>query len=113
MPPAPHEIIAEATEKADQVPLWMVLILAMASGLSGEMLRASTLTGLGWKQIAGLIIMRFSAGMLVGVAAFMAAYAWGVHPYTAAAACICVALVGGDVASTLIQRYAARKIDQA
>lgn len=110
MPPTPHDIVKEAADQVENIPLWLVIALALGSGLSGEMLRASTMTDMTLKQIAGRILMRFSAGMLVGLAGFMVAFAWGVHPYIAAAACICIAMLGGDVASTLIERYARKRI---
>ncbi len=92
-----------------EIPLWMAILLALASGLSGEMLRASTLLDLTWKQLAARISMRFGAGGLVGIAVFMAAYALAVHPYLAAAFCIFSAMLGGDVASSLFERWAAKR----
>ena len=83
-----------------EIPLWMAILLALASGLSGEMLRASALIELSWRQIA--------AG-LVGIAVFMAAFALAVHPYLSAALCIFSAMLGGDVASSLFERWAAKR----
>ena len=92
-----------------EIPLWMAILLALASGLSGEMLRASTLINLTWKQLAARIGMRFGAAGLVGIAVFMAAFALAVHPYLSAALCIFSAMLGGDVASSLFERWAAKR----
>lgn len=92
-----------------EIPLWMAILLALASGLSGEMLRASALIELSWRQIAGRIGMRFGAAGLVGIAVFMAAFALAVHPYLSAALCIFSAMLGGDVASSLFERWAAKR----
>ena len=89
-----------------EIPLWMAILLALASGLSGEMLRASTLINLTWQQLAARIGMRFG---LVGIAVFMAAFALAVHPYLSAALCIFSAMLGGDVASSLFERWAAKR----
>ena len=92
-----------------EIPLWMAILLALASGLSGEMLRASALIELSWRQIAGRIGMRFGAAGLVGIAVFMAAFALAVHPYLSAALCIFSAMLGGEVASSLFERWAAKR----
>lgn len=92
-----------------EIPLWMAILLALASGLSGEMLRASTLINLTWQQLAARIGMRFGAAGLVGIAVFMAAFALAVHPYLSAALCIFSAMLGGDVASSLFERWAAKR----
>tara|TARA_R110002124_G_scaffold213962_1_gene379993 strand:- start:22805 stop:23185 length:381 start_codon:yes stop_codon:yes gene_type:complete len=92
------------------IPLWMAILLALASGLSGEMLRASTLINLTWKQLAARIGMRFGAAGFAGIAVFMLAFAYEAHPYVAAALCIFSAMVGGDVASSLFERWASKRI---
>lgn len=103
--PAPlGKVIAE-------IPLWMAILLALASGLSGEMLRASALINLTWKQLAARIGMRFGAAGFAGIGVFMLAFAYNAHPYVAAALCIFSAMVGGDVASSVFERWASRRID--
>lgn len=92
-----------------EIPLWMAILLALASGLSGEMLRASALINLTWRQIAARVAMRFGAAGLVGIAVFMGAFALSVHPYLSAALCIFSAMLGGDVASSLFERWAAKR----
>lgn len=92
-----------------EIPLWMAILLALASGLSGEMLRASALINLTWRQIACRIGMRFGAAGLVGIAVFMGAFALSVHPYLSAALCIFSAMLGGDVASSIFERWAAKR----
>lgn len=108
----PHQSAADAVKAVADLPLWLVIILAMASGLSGEMLRASAIVDMTWKQIACRILLRFGAAGLVGIGTFMAAVSFDVHVYLSAAMCIFAAVLGGDVASSLIERFAARKIDQ-
>lgn len=107
-----QQAVTAAVKNVAELPLWLIIILAMASGLSGEMLRASALVNMTWKQIACRILMRFGAATLVGIGTFMLAMAFDYHPYLSAALCIFAAVLGGDVASSIIERFANRKIDQ-
>jgi hypothetical protein len=105
-----NNLVEQATKTIADLPLWFVICLAMAAGLSGEMLRASSLVDLTWRQLVVRIAMRFGAAGLVGLGTFMAAIAFDVHVYLAAAMCIFTAVLGGDVASSLIERYAAKQV---
>ena len=106
----PNNVVVETAKAVAEMPFWMVVVLAMSSALTGEMMRASTLTGLSWKQILARILMRFGAAGLVGIAVFMLAYAYSTHPYVAAALCIFSAMIGGDLASSLFERWAAKRL---
>jgi len=108
----PHQQVGDAIKNIADLPLWIIVVLAMASGLSGEMLRASSITDMTWKQIVCRILMRFGAAGLTGLATFMVAMSYDMHPYTAAAICIFTAVLGGDVTSSLIERFAKNKIDK-
>lgn len=108
--PDTHTLATQAAKQVADMPLWIALCLALASGLSGEMLRASALMEMGWRQIAFRIAMRFGAGTLAGLAAFLIAMAYGAHPYLAASACIGIGIAGGDIAATLVERWVTRKI---
>ncbi len=106
----PNNVVAETAKAVAELPLWLVVLLAMSSGLTGEMMRASSMTGLSWQQIVARIGMRFGAAGLVGIAVFMLAFAYSTHPYVAAALCIFSAMLGGDLASTLFERWAAKRL---
>ncbi|PHR17872.1 MAG: holin [Sphingopyxis sp.] len=110
--PDTQQTVSAAVKTVADLPLWLIIILAMASGLSGEMLRASALVNMTWKQIACRIFMRFGAATLVGIGAFMLGMSLDWHIYFSAAICIFAAILGGDVTSSLIERFANRKIDQ-
>jgi len=84
----------------------------MASGVSGEMLRASAIVDMTWKQIACRIAMRFGAAGLIGLGIFMAIMSFDYHVYLAASMGIFAAVLGGDVASSLIERFASKKISK-
>lgn len=107
-----QQTVTQAVKNVADLPLWLIIILAMASGLSGEMLRASALVNLTWRQIAARILLRFGAASLVGLGVFMLAMSFDYHVYLSAALCIFSAVLGGDVASSLIERFASKKIDQ-
>lgn len=106
----PNNPVEQVAKSIIDLPLWFVICLAMAAGLSGEMLRASTLVDLTWKQLACRIALRFGAAGLLGFGTFMGAVAFDCHVYLAAALCIFTAVLGGDVASSLIERYTARRL---
>lgn len=107
-----QQAVTSAVKNVAELPLWLIIILAMASGLSGEMLRASALVNMTWKQIVCRILMRFGAATLVGIGVFMLGMSLDWHIYFSAASCIFAAILGGDVTSSLIERFASRKVDQ-
>ncbi len=106
----PNSMLNDPAKTLSDIPFWVVVMLAMAAGLSGEMLRASAQTKLTPRQIIGRILMRFGAAGMTGIAVFMVSYAFGAHPYTAAALCIFASVVGGDVATGMIERAAAKRL---
>jgi len=106
----PNNAVEQVAKSITDLPLWFIICLAMAAGLSGEMLRASALVDLTWKQLACRIALRFGAAGLVGLGTFMVAVALDSHVYLAAGICIFTAVLGGDVASSLIERYTARRL---
>lgn len=107
-----QQTVTAAAKTVADLPLLLIIVLMMASGLSGEMLRASALSNLTWKQITCRILMRFGAATLVGIGSFMLAMSFDYHQYLCVAGGIFAAILGGDVTSSLIERFAARKIDQ-
>ena len=108
----PHQAVTDAVKTVAELPLWLIIILVMASGVSGEMLRASSIVDMTWKQITARILMGFGAAGLIGLGLFMVIMSFDNHVYLAAAMGIFAAVLGGDVASSLIERFAAKKIDK-
>ena len=108
----PHQTVAQAARSLTDLPLWLVIVLAMASGVSGEMWRVSRENDLSWPNIAKRVALRFGASVMFGLATFMLALYFADNVLFAAACCIIVGTMGADVASALYERWAAKKIGQ-
>lgn len=92
------------------LPMWVVIVLALASGVSGELWRASSDHELVWSEIAKRVLMRFSSAGLFGFAAFLSMIAAGAHVLMAVAACIIVGTMGADIASAVYARWLEKKL---
>lgn len=82
-----------------EMPIWLVIILALIGGVSGEMWRADKEGARGWSLVRRLAL-RSGACMVCGVSALMLLYAAGMSIWTA----------GADVAIGLYERWAAKRI---
>lgn len=91
------------------MPIWLVIALALIGGLSGEMWRADKEGARGWSLIRRLAL-RSGACMVCGVSAIMLLYAAGMSIWTACAFGCLTAMAGADVAIGLYERWAARKL---
>jgi hypothetical protein len=91
------------------IPIWLVIVLALVGGVSGEMWRADKDGARGWSLLRRLAL-RSGACMVCGVAASMLLYAAGMSTWAAGAFGCLTALAGADVAIGLYERWAARRI---
>tara|TARA_R110002051_G_scaffold163921_4_gene235138 strand:+ start:1033 stop:1377 length:345 start_codon:yes stop_codon:yes gene_type:complete len=107
-----QQTLQQAARSLADLPLWVVIILAMASGVSGELWRVSREKDLEWPDIAKRVALRFGASVMFGLATFMLALYFAENVLFAAACCIIIGTMGADVASALYERWVARKIDQ-
>lgn len=91
------------------MPIWLVIVLALVGGLSGEMWRADKDGAHGWTLLRRLVL-RSGACMVGGVSAIMLLYAAGLSIWVAGAFGCLTAMAGADVAIGLYERWAARRI---
>lgn len=93
-----------------EMPIWVVILLSIVAGLSGEMWRADKAGLHGW-ELGRRIILRAGASMVFGLATMMLVWAAGAHVLAAAAVGFVVATMGADVASGLYERWVAKRMD--
>ncbi|WEK10984.1 MAG: phage holin family protein [Candidatus Pseudomonas colombiensis] len=91
------------------MPIWLVILLALVGGVSGEMWRADKEGARGWSLIRRLAL-RSGACVVCGVSAIMLLYAAGVSIWAACAFGCLTAMAGADVAIGLYERWAAKRI---
>ncbi|MFJ7798445.1 phage holin family protein [Pseudomonas sp. NPDC096950] len=91
------------------MPIWLVIVLALVGGVSGEMWRADKEGARGWALLRRLAL-RSGACVICGVSAIMLLYAAGVSIWTACAFGCLTAMAGADVAIGLYERWAAKRI---
>jgi len=92
-----------------EMPLWLVIVLALLGGLSGEMWRADEAGATGWSLLRRLAL-RSGACMACGVSTVMLLYAGGVSIWAASALGCMTAVGGADVAMRLYERWAIRRL---
>lgn len=92
-----------------EIPIWLVIVLALLGGVSGEMWRADKEGARGWSLLRRLAL-RSGACMICGVSALMLLYAAGLSIWVAGAFGCLTAMAGADVAIGLYERWAARRI---
>ncbi|MFI8396763.1 MULTISPECIES: phage holin family protein [unclassified Pseudomonas] len=91
------------------MPIWLVILLAVVGGVSGEMWRADKEGARGWSLVRRLAL-RSGACMICGVSAIMLLYAAGMSIWAAGAFGCLTAMAGADVAIGLYERWAAKRI---
>ncbi|POA50761.1 MULTISPECIES: phage holin family protein [unclassified Pseudomonas] len=92
-----------------EMPIWLVIVLALVGGVSGEMWRADKDGARGWVLLRRLAL-RSGACIVCGMAALMLLIGAGVSIWTAGAFGCLTAMAGADVAIGLYERWAARRI---
>ena len=92
------------------MPIWLVIVLALLGGVSGEMWRADKEGTTGWPLFRRLVL-RSGACMICGVSSTMLLYAAGLTIWSASALGCLTAMAGADVAIGLYERWAARRLE--
>ena len=92
-----------------ELPIWLVIVLALIGGVCGEMWRADKEGAQGWSLIRRLAL-RSGACMVCGVSAVMLLYATGLSIWTAAAIGCMTAMAGADAAIGLYERWSTRRM---
>lgn len=92
-----------------ELPIWMVIVLSLVGGVSGEMWRADKAGARGWGLVRRLVL-RSGACITCGLSANMLLYALGFSVWAAAAVGCLTAMAGADVAINLYERYAAKRL---
>ena len=90
------------------VPLWVVIVVAIVAGFSGEMWRADKAGLAGW-DLVRRIVLRAGASVVFGLATFALIWASGAHVLVAVAIGCIVSTMGADVASGLYERWIAKR----
>ncbi|CDF95220.1 MULTISPECIES: phage holin family protein [unclassified Pseudomonas] len=91
------------------MPIWLVILLALVGGVSGEMWRADKEGARGWSLLRRLAL-RSGACVICGVSAIMLLYAFGMSIWSACALGCLTAMAGADVAIGLYERWVAKRI---
>ncbi|WP_412460198.1 phage holin family protein [Pseudomonas sp. SC11] len=92
-----------------EMPIWMVIVLSLVGGVSGEMWRADRAGARGWGLVRR-IALRSGACVVCGMATIMLLYSMGVSIWAAAAFGCLTATAGADVAIGLYERWAAKRL---
>ncbi|WP_160286531.1 phage holin family protein [Pseudomonas knackmussii] len=92
-----------------EMPVWVLILLAAAGGVSGEMWRADKAGLTGWVLLRRLAL-RSGASVVCGVAVMFLAMAMGAALLLAAAIGSLTAAAGAEVAVGLYERWAAKRI---
>ncbi len=92
-----------------EMPIWLVIVLALVGGVSGEMWRADKDGARGWALLRRLAL-RSGACIVCGVSAMMLMIAAGMSIWTAGSLGCLTAMAGADVAIGLYERWAAKRL---
>jgi hypothetical protein len=92
-----------------EMPIWLVIVLALIGGVSGEMWRADKDGMRGWSLLRRLAL-RSGACVVCGLSTMMLLYAAGVSIWTAGGFGCLTAMAGADVAIGLYERWAAKRL---
>lgn len=91
-----------------ELPVWMVVLMAIVAGFSGEMWRADKVGLRGW-ALFHRVVLRAGASVVFGISTMMLIWVAGAHVLAAAAVGFVVATMGADVASGLYERWLAKR----
>lgn len=92
-----------------EMPIWMVVVLSLVGGVSGEMWRADKAGVRGWPLIRRLVL-RSGACVVCGLSTMMLLHAAGVSIVAAGGIGCLTAMAGADVAISLYERWAAKRL---
>ena len=91
------------------LPIWLVIVLSLVGGISGEMWRADKAGMHGWSLIRRLAL-RSGACVVCGLSTIMLLHATGVSLLAAGGLGCLTAMAGADVAIGLYERWAAKRL---
>jgi Kef-type K+ transport system membrane component KefB len=103
-----HTMTTEQQALAE-MPIWLVIVLALVGGVSGEMWRADKDGARGWALLRRLAL-RSGACIVCGVSAMMLMIGAGMTIWTAGSLGCLTAMAGADVAIGLYERWAAKRL---
>ncbi|MFC3944304.1 pyocin R2, holin [Pseudomonas gingeri NCPPB 3146 = LMG 5327] len=92
-----------------EMPIWMVILLSMIGGVSGEAWRADKDGMRGWPLMRRLAL-RSGACVVCGLSTMMLLNAAGVSILAAGSIGCITAMAGADVAIGLYERWAAKRL---
>ncbi|MNJ49923.1 hypothetical protein D3C77_451810 [compost metagenome] len=92
-----------------EMPIWMVIVLSLVGGVSGEMWRADKAGARGWGLVRR-IALRSGACIVCGLSTIMLLYSLGLSIWSAGAVGCLTAMAGADVAIGLYERWAAKRL---
>lgn len=92
-----------------EMPIWLVIVLSLVGGVSGEMWRADKDGARGWALLRRLAL-RSGACIACGVSAMMLMIAAGMSIWAAGSFGCLTAMAGADVAIGLYERWAAKRL---
>lgn len=91
------------------MPVWLVIVLSLIGGVSGEMWRADKEGMRGWSLVRRLVL-RSGACVVCGLSTMMLLHVNGVSIWAASAVGCLTAMAGADVAIGLYERWAAKRL---
>jgi len=92
-----------------EVPVWLVVMLALLGGVTGEMWRADKEGTQGW-HLLRRVLMRSGACMVCGLAGTMLLFGAGLSLWSASALGCMTAMAGADVALSLYERWVVKRL---
>ncbi|MBV4500754.1 phage holin family protein [Pseudomonas shirazensis] len=92
-----------------EMPIWMVIIMSLVGGVSGEMWRADKAGVSGWSLVRR-IVLRSGACVVCGLSTILLLYSAGMSIWSAGAIGCLTAMAGADVAIGLYERWAAKRL---
>ena len=92
-----------------EMPVWLVIVLSLIGGVSGEMWRADKEGMRGWSLVRRLVL-RSGACVVCGLSTMMLLHVNGVSIWAASAVGCLTAMAGADVAIGLYERWAAKRL---
>lgn len=91
------------------MPIWLVIVLSLVGGVSGEMWRADKDGMRGWALVRRLVL-RSGACIVCGLSTMILLIAAGASIWTAGGLGCLTAMAGADVAIGLYERWAAKRL---
>lgn len=92
-----------------EMPIWMLILLSLVGGVSGEMWRADKAGVRGW-SLARRLALRSGACVGCGLSTMMLLHAGGVSIWAASAVGCLTAMAGADIAIGLYERWVAKRL---